>query len=97
MSQTTLARTFETEYLKDMHSLGINGVSYYARATTHIPEIINQIERLISRKVAYITDSGIYFDVDQFEHNGELSGQNRKKRFSRVTDATKHNREDFAL
>lgn len=97
VSQAALARKFETEYLKDMHSLGINAVSYYARATTHIQEIINQIERLITRNSGYVTDSGIYFNIDSFEHNGELSGQDRKKRVSRVTDVTKQNPEDFAL
>ena len=47
ISQSELARKFETEYLRDMHSLGIDAVSYYARATTHIPEIIDQVERLV--------------------------------------------------
>jgi cysteinyl-tRNA synthetase len=95
--QPALARKFETEYLRDMESLGINAVSYYARATTHIPEIINQVERLIARGVAYVTESGVYFNLDTFGGNGELSGQERAKRVSRVTDATKHNPNDFAL
>jgi cysteinyl-tRNA synthetase len=80
-----------------MQSLGVDAVSYYARATTHIPEIIDQVERLLKRSVAYVTGSGIYFNIDSFEHNGELSNQGREKRVSRVTDATKHNPEDFAL
>src|SRR5208283_1198757 len=55
VSQSVLARKFETEYLRDMHSLGIDAVSYYARATTHIPEIINQVQRLVDQNVAYVT------------------------------------------
>ena len=97
VSQSELSRKFETEYLRDMHSLGIDAVSYYARATTHIPEIINQVERLVTRGVAYITETGVYFNLDTFDGNGELSGQERAKRVSRVTDATKHNPHDFAL
>jgi cysteinyl-tRNA synthetase len=97
VSQNVLARKFETQYLRDMHSLGIDAVSYYARATTHIPEIIDQVERLIARGVAYQTENGVYFNVDTFERNGELSGQDRANRVSRVTDATKQNPEDFAL
>jgi cysteinyl-tRNA synthetase len=97
VSQSFLARKFETEYLRDMRSLGIDAVSYYARATTHIPEIIAQIERLISRGVAYTTESGVYFNVDTFERNGELSGQCTDNRVCRVTDASKHNALDFAL
>lgn len=97
VSQSFLARKFEAEYLRDMHSLGIDAVSYYARATTHIPEIANQVERLVALGVAYVTDSGVYFSVDTFERNGELSGQDGTKRVSRVTDALKHNPLDFAL
>jgi cysteinyl-tRNA synthetase len=97
VSQPALARKFETEYLRDMESLGIDAVSYYARATTHIPEIINQVERLLARGVAYVTETGVYFNLDTFDGNGELSGQERAKRISRVTDATKHNPHDFAL
>ena len=97
VSQPALARKFETEYLRDMHALGIDAVSYYARATTHIPEIIDQISRLMDRGVAYKTENGVYFNLDTFDGNGELSGQNRAKRVSRVTDATKQNPLDFAL
>jgi cysteinyl-tRNA synthetase len=97
VSQSALARKFEIEYLRDMKSLGIDAVSYYARATTHIPEIIGQVQRLVDRGVAYVTETGVYFNLDTFDHNGELSGQERAKRVSRVTDATKHNPLDFAL
>ena len=97
VSQSALARKFETEYLFDMHSLGIDAVSYYARATTHIPEIIDQVRRLLDRGVAYVTENGVYFNLDTFDGNGELSGQERAKRISRVTDETKHNPNDFAL
>jgi cysteinyl-tRNA synthetase len=95
--QSVLARKFETEYLRDMQALGIDAVSYYARATAHIPEIIDQVERLIARGVAYVTETGVYFNVDTFERNGELSGQERAKRVSRVMDTSKQNPLDFAL
>lgn len=97
VSQSFLAKKFEAEYLQDMNALGVNSISYYARATTHILEIINQIDRLIERKTAYVTGNGIYFNIDTFERNGELSGQKRDKRKSRVIDVTKQNPEDFAL
>ncbi len=95
--QSLLARKFENAYLRDMRSLGIDAVSYYARATTHIPEIVDQVERLCARGAAYVTESGVYFDLDTFERNGELSRQDRETRVSRVTCSTKHNPEDFAL
>ncbi|ACL16501.1 cysteine--tRNA ligase [Methanosphaerula palustris] len=97
VSQHDLSRRFEIEYLRDMRALGVDSVSYYARATTHIPEIINQVERLISRGAAYVTEGGVYFNVGTFEHNGELSHQHGTDRVSRITDETKQNSLDFAL
>ena len=97
VSPIALARRFETEYCRDMRSLGIDAVSYNARATTHIPEIVGQIERLLARGVAYVTGTGVYFDVDSFERNGELSGQQGDRRVSRVADETKRNPLDFVL
>ena len=92
-----IARRFEEEYLHDMKALGINAVSHYARATTHIPEIIDQIGRLFAKGVAYTTETGVYFNLDTFERNGELSRQDTENRVSRVSCSTKHNPEDFAL
>jgi cysteinyl-tRNA synthetase len=97
ISQKELARKFERQYIRDMLALGIDSVSYHARATTHIPEIINQIERLVSIGAGYLTETGVYFNIDSFPGNGELSGQSKDKRISRVTDSTKHNPADFVL
>lgn len=97
VSQRSLARKFEAEFLRDMRALGIDAVSYYARATAHIPEIINQIERLLARDVAYITELGVYFNVGCFQFSGKLSGQCRENQVCRVTDETKHDTADFVL
>lgn len=78
--QKDLARKFEREYIKDMLSLGIDSVSYHARATTHIPEIINQIERLVGIGVGYITETGVYFNIDSFPETGNYPGNQRINR-----------------
>ena len=96
-SPSSVARKFEVEYFRDMRALGIDGVSHYARATTHIPEIIGQIGRLFEKGAAYITETGVYFNIDTFPRNGELSKQDTTNRVSRVSCSTKHNPEDFAL
>ena len=48
-SPLDLARRYEEKYLQDMKVLGVENVNFYARATEHIPEIINQIKILIGR------------------------------------------------
>ncbi|MDP1538559.1 MAG: class I tRNA ligase family protein, partial [bacterium] len=68
-----LARQFEKEYLDDMKSLKINGVTKYARATEHIKEIISQVERLLKKGFAYQIDDGIYYDISKFKEYGKLS------------------------
>lgn len=46
------------------------------RATGHIPEIIELIEKLIEKGYAYETKSGdVYFDVTKFKEYGKLSKQ----------------------
>src|SRR3990167_4136780 len=48
-SPLELARRFEKEYMADIKALGINSVKKYARATSHIKEIVNQVERLLKK------------------------------------------------
>jgi cysteinyl-tRNA synthetase len=82
-----------------MCALGVHNVSYYARATEHIPEIIGQIERLIEKGFAYETETGIYFDESRFEDFGKLSHQSAEDReLHRIEpDPTKRNPGDFSL
>jgi len=51
-SWKVLTRKFERDYLEDMKTLGINSVTKYARATSHIKEIISQAERLLKKGFA---------------------------------------------
>ncbi|MGL6298681.1 MAG: cysteine--tRNA ligase [Methanobacteriaceae archaeon] len=95
---TDLARIYEDKFKEDMAELGVNGVNLYARATEHLGEIYDQIERLMEKGYAYETDTGIYFEVAKFPEFGKLS--NRKLEdltVSRVSDKTKKHPHDFAL
>ncbi len=82
-----------------MHALGVTNVSYYARATEHIPEIISQIERLIEKGFAYETETGIYFDESRFQDFGKLSHQNAEDLMKHriEPDPSKRNPGDFSL
>ncbi|MBI5066299.1 cysteine--tRNA ligase [Candidatus Woesearchaeota archaeon] len=70
-----LAKQYEEEYYEDMTSLKVSAVNKYARATDYIPEIINQVKRLIE-KGAYETSDGVYYDLSKFTEYGKLSHQN---------------------
>src|SRR5699024_9014743 len=59
-------------------TLGCVPPTYEPRATGHIPEMIQMIEMLISRGLAYPADDGsgdVYFDVHSWPNYGELSNQ----------------------
>ncbi len=99
ISPLTLARKFEKRYLEDMRSLGVTNVSFYARATEHILEIISQIERLIEKGYAYDTETGVYFDESRFDDFGKLSHQTAEDlaKHRIEPDPTKRNPGDFSL
>ncbi len=95
----SLARKYEKKYLEDMHVLGVENVNYYARATEHIGEIIDQIKTLIEKDFAYETETGVYFDESKFPDFGKLSKRNIEDlNVHRIDpDITKRNPGDFVL
>lgn len=94
-----IARKFEKRYVEDMNKLNVTGVNLFARATDHLGEIIDQIQRLIDKGFAYESDDGVYFEIDKFEEFGKLS--NRKvdelESHRELAETTKRNEQDFAL
>ncbi len=94
-----LAREYETAFLEDMRRLGITNVERYERASEYIPQMIAQVTGLISRGVAYETETGVYFDVNKFPKFGQLSGQSHEELGLRRLElcSSKRNPEDFSL
>lgn len=99
VSPIDLARKYERRYFEDMHSLSVENVNLYARATDYIPEIIEQIKRLMEKGFAYETETGVYFDESRFEDFGRLSHQTAEqlKEHRIEPDPTKRNPGDFSL
>ncbi|MFB3764890.1 MAG: cysteine--tRNA ligase [Methanotrichaceae archaeon] len=99
ISPTNLARRYERRYLEDMHTLGVENVNLYARATDHIHEIIDQIKRLVEKGFAYETETGVYFDESKLDDFGKLSHQTAQdlERHRIEPDTTKRNPGDFSL
>lgn len=98
-SALDIARKYEKRYIEDMHKLNVYGVNLFARATEHMDEIINQIERLLELGYAYETEDGVYFEIAKFPEFGKLS--NRKpeelETHREIAKTTKKNPNDFAL
>ncbi len=94
-----LAREFERYYHEDMASLNVTSVNLYARASDYLPEIFEQVRVLLEKGHAYVTETGVYFDITTFPDYGKLSGQRPEElRVHRIEpDPTKRNPGDFAL
>ena len=74
-----LAYRYEKVFARAYATLGIDPPTYEPRATGHIPEMFELIQRLIDRGHAYpaLDGSGdVYFDVRSWEQYGALTRQN---------------------
>ena len=95
-----LVKKYIERYYKDLEDLGIQRGDYEPRATENIPDMIKCIEGLINKGFAYVTESGVYFNVRKFKDYGQLSGQGIDQMQSgcRIeSDETKQDPLDFAL
>jgi len=70
-----ISRRFADIYHQDMAALGVGLPSIEPRATEHIPQMINMIERLIKSGHAYVEQGHVLFSVESFEDYGALSGR----------------------
>jgi cysteinyl-tRNA synthetase len=80
--------------------LGVLPPTYEPRATGHVPEMVELIERLIARGHAYAVDGDVYFDVRSYPAYGELTGQkleDLQPAGDTDTDERKRDPRDFAL
>ncbi|KJK50317.1 cysteinyl-tRNA synthetase [Lentzea aerocolonigenes] len=67
----THERAFEDAY----DALGCLPPTYAPRATGHITQMVELMQRLIDKNHAYDVDGDVYFDVRSFPEYGALSGQ----------------------
>lgn len=95
-----LAERYASEYLKYAEALNIKPATFYPRATQHIKEIIDLVEKLVGKGMAYETPNGVYFEVRKSAGYGKLSGKRLEDVIpgSRVDiDTEKKDPLDFAL
>jgi len=96
-----LTKRFIDAMHEDMDALGVLRPTIEPRATGHMPEILEMIQRLIERGHAYVTDSGdVYYSVTSFKDYGQLSGKSIEdlKAGARVESSEeKRDPLDFAL
>lgn len=100
ISTKELAERYIKDFMEVSEALNLLPADHYPRATEYIPKMIEFIERLIEKGYAYVTETGVYFDVSKFNEYGKLSHYSieQLQAGARVeVDPTKRNPLDFAL
>jgi len=70
-----ISSRYSDAYHADMAALGVGLPSIEPRATEHIPQMIDMIERLIDSGHAYEAQGHVLFSIESFEQYGLLSGR----------------------
>lgn len=93
---------FVHEYYTDLFGLGVEPADFYPKVSTHIPEIVDYVRKIIDTGHTYIGgDGSVYFDVKSYADYLQLS----RRKFddlleeSRQDETAKEKRDprDFAL
>ncbi len=98
-----LADRFIAEYFKDAKALGVRPATVHPRATEHMQQIIQLVQRLVDNGHAYVAPSGdVYYRVSSFPGYGKLSGQSVEDREMGASErlnveTDKESPADFAL
>lgn len=95
-----IAEFYTKKFIEDLDRLNIDKPEIICKATDHIQDMMNFVQKLVDRGYAYETSTAIYFDVSKLDEYGILSGIDLRKQLAgaRVeVDAEKKNPYDFAL
>lgn len=95
-----IANHYTELFFKDLKDLNIETPEIVCKATEHIQEMIEYVQKLIDNGYAYETSTAIYFDISKLDKYPILSNLDLKeqKAGARVeVDVEKKNPYDFAL
>ena len=95
-----IAEHYTKLFFKDLDRLNIEIPEVICKATDHIKEMLEMVQKIMERGYAYETSTAIYFDVSKLDEYGILSGikLDEQKSGARVeVDPEKKHPYDFAL
>ncbi|AHI53443.1 cysteinyl-tRNA synthetase [Spiroplasma sabaudiense Ar-1343] len=100
ISETQVAEKYINDYLEDLSNLNIKKPNKIIPISTKMDVIIDFINKLITKEVAYESKGDVYFDINSTNSYGELSNKRIEELISgsRVeVNPNKRNASDFAL
>lgn len=95
-----IAEYYTRSYFHDMDKLNCLRPDVSPRASGHIPEQIEFVQKLLEKGYAYEVNGSVYFSVEKFKDYGKLSGRNVEEMMAgaRVeVSEEKRNPADFAV
>ena len=95
-----IAEHYTKLFFRDLERLNVETPEVICKATDHIKEMLEMVQKIMKRGYAYETSTAIYFDVSKLDEYGILSGikLDEQKSGARVeVDPEKKNPYDFAL
>lgn len=95
-----IAEFYTKVFFADMDKLHIERPEIIAKATEHIPDMLEFVKEIIKNGYAYETSTAIYFDVSKLDKYPVLSNRNIEEQIAgaRVdVDPEKKNPYDFAI
>ena len=95
-----IAAYYTDVFFTDLKKLNIGKPEIIAKATDHIQEMIDYVQKLVDKGYGYEIDDGIYFDIGKFPGYGKLSRLNLEEQQAgaRVeVNSQKRHPADFAL
>jgi cysteinyl-tRNA synthetase len=70
-----IAEEFSEAFFVDTERIGIKKADIFPKATEHITDIIQTIQKLIDKNIAYSVNGDVFYNVNKFDGYGKLSGK----------------------
>jgi len=97
---SAISSRYIQEYYNEFDALNVKRATKYPKATEHIQDMLDLVQDLVDKKIAYVTKNGVYFSVSKFPKYGKLSKKKVEdlQAGTRVeVDEAKNSPLDFAL
>jgi cysteinyl-tRNA synthetase len=95
-----VAKFYTDDFLHDLRALNITEPNFLTKATDHIPEQIELIQKLEQKGFTYVIDDGVYYDTSKFEayaNFAKLDLDDLQAGARVAVNTQKRNPTDFAL
>lgn len=70
-----ISERYIQEFKRDFDRLGLVPHDHNPKVTDYIPQIVKFVEKLIENNKAYVVDGEVFYQIENFEDYGKLSGK----------------------